>query len=730
MIYNVIVDVSTSGTDKVFDYIGAEGISVGSRVYVPFGPRIIEGFIVGASTETDCPTDKLKDIIGLLDDKPVILPEMLELCQFMQNKYHLRIVDCLRLFIPSEMRNGRIKPLVKRVVFLADNYEQLISGIKASAVKQLAALEYLKKRKSERMELLNKEFGYSAISALEKKGIIVTEEAHFNRTPMKSLLSGEQIKPRLVPVQESAVNRILSGKNTTYLLHGVTGSGKTEVYMSVIERVVAEGKTAIMLVPEISLTPLMMKQFRSRFGDKAALLHSGLSAGERYDEWMRLRNGEAVIAVGARSAIFAPMERLGVIIIDEEHDGSYQSDSNPRYNTLDIAEFRRNYNNCNLILGSATPSLESYRRALQREFVLISMPERINKRPLPEVFIVDMKEERAQGNKSILSDLLKKELIETVAEGNQAILFLNRRGYSSFVMCTNCGYVAKCTDCDVSLYYHRDENVLKCHYCGKKFKMLDLCPDCKSDRIRQGKIGTEQVVGIIEKEIPGARVLRMDYDTTQSKEAHNDIMKRFGSREANVLVGTQMVTKGHDFPYVTLVGVLEGDQSLYLSDYRCSERTFQLITQVAGRSGRSELPGKVVLQTYTPGHFALKYAARQDYVGFYHREINIREATSFPPFSVIVRILFTSEDMDACINAVNTQFEQIRELASENKEGFIFLQKMRSPVKRMEGKFRLQILMRITNEYCDGIMQSIYKISDMHDKNVSVFVETNPQSMI
>lgn len=445
--------------------------------------------------------------------------------------------------------------------------------------------------------------------------------------------------------------------------------------MSVIEEVVGRGKTAVMLVPEISLTPLMMKRFRSRFGDKVAVLHSGLSAGERFDEWSRIIRGEAVIAVGARSAIFAPMKNIGVIIIDEEHDGSYQSDSNPRYSTFDIAGFRRKYNDAKLILGSATPSLESYKKALDKEFTLIRMPERINKKPLPEVFIVDMKDERATGNKSFISGLLREELISAVKEGNQAILFLNRRGYSSFVMCTQCGYVAKCTDCDVSLYYHRDENVLKCHYCGKKYRMLDVCPECKSEHIRRGRTGTEQVADYLAKEIPGAKVLRMDYDTTQSKEAHNDILRKFGNREANILVGTQMVTKGHDFPFVTLVGVLEGDQSLYLSDYRSSERTFQLITQVAGRAGRKDLPGKVVLQTYTPGHFALKYAARQDYEGFYHREINIREATKFPPFSVIVRFLITGENEEACIATVNGQFENVRLLAEENPEGFIFCRK-------------------------------------------------------
>lgn len=730
MIYNVIADISNSEVDRIFDYTGPQGIPVGSRVYVPFGNRTIEGFVIGVSEESSCPKDKLKNVYGVIDEEPVILPEMLGLSDFMRQRYHLRMVDCLRLFIPAEMRSGKVRPLIKKYVTLAENADELIPLIRKNAQKQLDAIGYIRDNPYSEAEKLNKLFGNSAVKALADKGIIVIEKERKNRTPLKSLELSESEKPELTELQQKAFDRITKGKNGTYLLHGVTGSGKTEVYMSVIEDVIKQGKTAIMLVPEISLTPLMMKRFRNRFGSRAAVLHSGLSAGERFDEWSRLLRGEAVIAVGARSAIFAPMKNVGVIIIDEEHDGSYQSDSNPRYSTFDIAEFRRNYNNAKIILGSATPSLESYKKALDKEFTLISMPERVNKRPLPEVFIVDMREERVAGNKSFLSTLLREELIKTIEAGNQAILFLNRRGFSSFVMCAKCGYVAKCSDCDVSLYYHRDENVLKCHYCGKRYKMLDLCPDCKSDSIRRGKIGTEQVAEYLQREIKGAKVIRMDYDTTQSKEAHNEILRKFGNKEANILVGTQMVTKGHDFPFVTLVGVLEGDQSLYLSDYRSSERTFQLITQVAGRSGRKDLPGKVVLQTYTPGHFVLKYAARQDYVGFYHREINIREATKFPPFSVIVRFLVTGENENACIETVNAQFEKIRLLAEEYPDGFIFLQKMRSPVKRMEGKYRFQILMRLEPEYYEKLMPRLFEISDGKEKNVSVFAEINPQNMI
>ncbi|MEG2085652.1 MAG: primosomal protein N' [Clostridia bacterium] len=728
MVYKVIVDISNSEVDRVFDYSGSDGIEIGTRVYVPFGSRVIEGFVVDKAETTTYTKKELKQIIGVIDNYPVILPEMFKLCKYMQSKYHLRMVDCLRLFLPSQMRKSKIKALTKKSARLVVEKQEALKVIRGKAINQRKIIEQLDSDGELLVESLNSLYGNSAVKTLCKKGIIEIFEININRRPYGTV-DGVDETHQMTDKQNECIDNILKDREDIFLLHGVTGSGKTEVYMAVIKKIVSEGKTAIMLVPEISLTPNMMRLFRNRFGESVALLHSGLSAGERYDEWRRLRDGSAKIAIGARSAIFAPLVNIGIIIIDEEHDGSYQSDNNPRYNTFDIANFRREQNECGLVLGSATPSLDSYYSALQGKIKLLTMSERINQKPMPKVELVDMTDERLRGNKGFLSNRLIEELQKTITEGNQAILFLNRRGYSSFVICSKCGYVAKCTDCDVSLYYHKDENVLKCHYCGKKYRMFDLCPNCKSEYIRQGKIGTEQVVALLNKMFPQVNILRMDYDTTQTKESHVKILKDFGDRKAQILVGTQMVTKGHDFPYVTLVGILEGDQSLYLSDYRSSERTFQLITQVSGRCGRKDLIGNVIMQTYTPGHFALKYAAAQDYVGFYKREINIREATKFPPFCTIVRILYSGLDSEKCIDCINSQYALIQELRENEKDEFVFLQKMRSPMARIENKFRFQILMRLESERADAIISKVFDIAQEHNKTVSVFVEINPQNM-
>ena len=514
------------------------------------------------------------------------------------------------------------------------------------------------------------------------------------------------------------------------MLHGVTGSGKTEVYLTIIDRIVGEGKTCIMLVPEISLTPNMLRQLRLRFGDKVALLHSGLSVGERFDEWLRLRNGQAQIAIGARSAVFAPLTNLGAIIIDEEHDGSYISDFNPRYNTIDVAKFRAKADGALLVLGSATPSLTSFYQAKRGELKLISMPERINKRPLPTVHVVDMTLETRNGNKGIFSNLLKERLAKTIADGNQAMLFLNRRGYSSFLMCTKCGYVAKCLDCDVSLTVHREDNMLKCHYCGKQYYMLTRCPQCHEESFRQGRIGTQQIVELLGSMFPDVKVLRMDADTTKNKEGHIKILEAFGKGEAQILVGTQMIAKGHDFPKVTLVGILDGDQSLHRDDYLATERTFQLITQVAGRSGRDTLPGEVVLQTYTPTHYCLQLAARQDYLGFYRREINLREAAAFPPFSEIVRILYQGENEKSCIDQLTEQYAQIVDLKQQHPEAFLYLDKMRCPLKRAEKKFRFQILMKLNTNCLSEILPQIYAVVDDRSRpDVQIFAERDPQNL-
>ncbi|MEG1527820.1 MAG: primosomal protein N' [Clostridia bacterium] len=729
MIYEVIVDISSSNVDKVFDYYGEDFFCVGQRVLVPFANKQIEGFIVGKKEHTDVPDNKLKSLLLPLDEYVALSPEMLSLASYLQYKYHLRLIDALRLFIPSQMRGGKVKEVFSKTASISTNYtsQQILIELGKKAKKQVELINYLVEVGSQDTITLNKMFGV-ALNALTKKGYIDISFTPRQRTPYKSLSQTKQAHI-LTTDQQNAYDTIMSNLSDPYLLFGVTGSGKTEVYLRVIEQVIASGKTAIMLVPEISLTPNMLRLFRSRFGENVAILHSGLSVGERFDEWQRLKRGQARIAVGARSAIFAPLQNLGVIIIDEQHDSSYISQSNPRYDTQVVAEFRAKYNNCCLVLGSATPSLDTFYYATKGKYKLINMPSRINERPLPKVELVDMSLEMRMGNNALFSVTLKNELDECLAKGNQAMLFVNRRGYSSFLMCPKCGYVAKCKDCDVALTYHKEDNQLKCHYCKNRYKVLDVCPVCKNNKLRQGRMGTEQVVAYLKTLYPEVEVLRMDFDTTQTKESHVRILDAFSLRKAQILVGTQMIAKGHDFPYVTLVGILDGDQSLYHSDYLSSEKTYQLLTQVSGRSGRDKQVGKVVLQTYTPKHYCLQLAKDQDYLAFYKKEINLREATNFPPFTEVIRILYTSPTSQKCVDLLNKHYAVIENIKESYPNDFLFLQRMRCPLQRIENKHRYQILIKLSADSADQILQQIYQATDIQDKEVSVFCERNPQNL-
>jgi len=734
MIYSVIVDVSNSNVDKIFDYKSDIDYQLGQRVEVDFAHRVTEGFIVDKKSHTDYPLDKVKTIICAKDEFSAISLEMLQLAKYMQSKYHLRFIDVLRLFVPAEMRGNRVSTLTKKQASINHDsnlsVEQMLNSLKSNAQKQRQLLTFLSQNGATLCEQLNAQFGNAAVNALHTKGYLRFDMVTVQRTPYKTLAKSHRQPHVLSAAQQQVVDQVMANPTASFLLHGVTGSGKTEVYMNIIQQTVDAGKTCIMLVPEISLTPNVLAQFRNRFGDVVAMIHSGLSAGERYDEWLRLKNGDAKIVVGARSAIFAPLTNVGAIIIDEEHDASYVSDFNPRYNTVDVAQFRQQYNGSLLLLGSATPSLESFYKAQQGEYKLLRLPERINQRPLPTVEIADMAHEVRQGNRTIFSQTLKDRLSQTIKSGNQAILFLNRRGYSSFMMCTKCGYVARCTDCDVALTYHREDNELKCHYCKKRFHVLTHCPECHSQSFRQGKIGTQQIVQLLEQLYPGVKVLRMDADTTQNKEGHVKILSAFAAQEAQILVGTQMIAKGHDFPHVTLVGILDGDQSLYYSDYLSAERTFQLLTQVAGRSGRDKDAGRVVLQTYTPKHYCLQLASRQDYLGFYRKEIALRKASKFPPFAAIVRVLYQGENEQSCIDLVTKHFAEIDKIKQTNPDAFFYLDKMRCPLKRAERKFRFQIMIKLEMDTAEDIIQQIYATTDAYKhKDVQVFVELNPQNL-
>ena len=539
---------------------------------------------------------------------------------------------------------------------------------------------------------------------------------------------GKSKEITLTAQQKNAVDTIMNNDGV-FLLHGVTGSGKTEVYMAVISEIIKQGKTAIMLAPEISLTPQMLSVFRERFGNRVGLMHSALSDGERFDEWLRLLKGEAVIALGARSAIFAPLQNVGAIIIDEEHDTSYISESNPRYFTEDIAKYRTKYNNCKLILGSATPSLGTYQKAKDKEYTLITLNKRVNHREMPDMEIIDMRQEVRAGNNNIFSRKLLLELEHTIKSGNQVMLFINRRGFSSFVRCRQCGYIPVCQSCDISLTYHKDDNQLKCHYCGQQYYMLTECPKCHSAHLAKGRIGTERVVEEVQKLFPEVKVLRMDFDTTSSKDSYAEILSAFGRKEAQVLVGTQMIVKGHDFKDVTLVGVLDADLSLYFSDFRSNENTYQIITQVAGRAGREKKAGKVVIQTYNPHHYVFRFAKNYDYLGFFDKESNIRETTKFPPYSKIVRILIRSKDEEKALIAARKCYNLMRELKPEQKEIFR-VKAMRAPLKKLRSEYRFQVVVWIEKDGDNEALKKLYEIAaKISEKNVVTFVEINPTQM-
>ncbi len=722
MFAKVIIDQDAKALDREFEYIVPQGMAVseGMRVLVPFGARLLQGFVVELSQSCEFDQSKLKEIDRTVEDFAVIKPEMLALMRHMADKLHLKLASCLRLFLPAEMRTDKVRELVVRFVSLAQDFEMP----SARAKKQLEIVEFLKENGKQKFADVSNQFGYAPLSALVKNGVVIVENEQILRAPEFDKLQQEHRK--LTDLQTRAVETIC--ENKTYLLHGVTGSGKTEVYMCLIERQLERGKSALMLVPEISLTPQVLANFKARFGDQVALIHSGLSAGERFDEWKRIFFGQAKVVVGARSAIFSPIENLGIIIIDEEHEQSYVSENNPRYDTHDIAQFRRAYNDCTLVLGSATPSIDSYAKAIDGEFQLVEMPVRVNGMEMPKIQIIDMMMELRHGNNNIFSMPLMFELKDIVERKKQAMIFINRRGFSSFQRCRQCGYVAKCSDCDVALVYHRFENKLKCHYCGKRYHALDVCPSCGSTDIKQGAIGTERVVEELRKMFPDVPILRMDNDTTSVKNGHRKILNEFRACKPGILVGTQMIAKGHDFEDVLLVGIVDADQSLYQADFRSIGRTFQLITQVAGRAGRSATQGKVILQTYSPNHYVYRFATNYDYKGFFKKEINLRKVTKFPPYARIVRVLFSHENEKVVAEECKECFEKIKEIKEDAPDEFVYLDVMKAPLNKIKNKFRYQIMMRFALSRADELEKQVFDCINPKCKS-SVFFEINPNNL-
>ena len=701
---NVIVDLSADALDRLFSYEIPDDMDIqpGYQVAVPFGNRRIEGFVASVSDHCDLPADKVKSIISAVQSYPVVLPELMDLAHWMHEKYLCNLVDAMRLMIPAEMRSGRVRALTRKFAHLLWTQEEVKSfrSKNTRAAKQADVLEKLLAGDCE-ISALNA----SALKALREKGAVEVYDYEMRRKPavLNESAAGEDFE--LMPGQKSAVEAVTSAMDAgggRFLLNGVTGSGKTEVYIRCIRHALKKGQGAIVLVPEIALTPQMVSWFHGRFGDQAAVLHSGLSAGEKFDEWRRIRFGEARVVVGARSAIFAPIENVGVIIVDEEHENTYQSESKPRYDAREVAWQRAEKHKSALIFGSATPSISSFMRVMngvrpENSMQLLEMRERVKGRPLPEVEIVDMRGEFERGNHSIFSHALITALNECLSSGNQAMLFINRRGYSTFVSCRKCGYVVKCPQCDVSMTYHQSENQLRCHYCGNIMPPPKTCPSCASGYIKYFGAGTQKVAEETRKLFPNARVVRMDVDTTREKNAHEKILARFRSGEANVLIGTQMIAKGLDFPNVTLVGVVAADMTLNLPDYRSVERTFQLITQVAGRAGRAEKTGRVIVQTYDPDHYGIQLAARQDYRAFYRRESSFRKSALYPPFTAIARIVYSGKDEKAVMAAAEADEAKLNRFIDENdmRRDVVQMRSLEAPISLLRGEYRWQLFLKM-----------------------------------
>jgi len=797
-IASVIVDVPTKQTDRAFDYLIPEQwsgtIQPGMRVVVPFGPRQIQGFVVGLKKESD--VNKLREIIEPMDLKPVLNEELLELGNwltektlcfkifafqvmlpaafkakyekkvrlankgavkelpsklqaFFENEGELNWEDALKMGIgpvlQREAVNGhldvvyqvkeRVRKKLRKFIRPAASLNELREAfhmIPANAEKQRQVLQYFVDNYHEvELKTLADDLhtGRPTIKALVDKNLLMEFDKEVYRDPFEHR-TFERTKPlTLTEPQRQAIAPILDSieqdQHKVFLLYGVTGSGKTEIYLQSIQEVIEKGQEAIVLVPEIALTPQMVHRFKGRFGDLVAVLHSGLSAGEKYDEWRKIQRKEVKVVVGARSAIFAPFENIGIIIIDEEHETSYKQEEMPRYHARDVAIERAKTYNCPVVLGSATPSLESFARAQKEVYQLLSLPHRMNNQAMPAVEIIDMREELRDGNRSMFSRKLFELLQDRINKKQQSVLFLNKRGHSSFVMCRDCGYVVNCPNCDISLTYHRVNEQMKCHYCGYESYVPKECPECSSEYIRYFGTGTQKVEEELGKILPEARVIRMDVDTTGRKGAHERLLTDFKDGKADILLGTQMIAKGLDFPNITLVGVLSADTMLHLPDFRASEKTFQLLTQVSGRAGRHVLPGEVVIQTYTPEHYSIELAGRQDYDLFYQREMLIRKLRHYPPFYYLALITVSHENL---INVVSATEKIVSYVRSQVSTKAVVLGPSASSIPRINNRYRYQCLIKYKRE--PNLTNTLKTILDQYQKDaksgLQVSIDVNP----
>lgn len=749
MIAEVIINRGAKKLNRTFDYNIPkdleELILVGSKVLVPFGngEKLAEAFVVGIKEKS---AFELKNIAKLEEN---LTDKQISLAKWMAKRYFCNISDCIKLMLTPGTRNKnkekRIQDKTINCVYLKKDIEEIefeIETGKIKSEKQKRLLNFVKDNEGTTVPEIEMftDCARGIVNTLVKNGYLEIIEKKVERNPLLGRNCEKTNNLKLTEEQKNAYNRVEEAidKNEykQFLLYGVTGSGKTEVYLQLIEKVLKIGKNAIVLVPEISLTPQMLDRFISRFGKSdIAILHSKLSIGERHDEWERIRERKARIVIGARSAIFAPIENVGIIIIDEEHDSSYKSETNPRYNAKEIAKILAKENKAPLLLGSATPDINTFYNATSEnedgntKTKLLTLTKRANESSLPKVEIIDLKQELANGNRSMLSMELYNSIEENISQKRQTILFLNRRGYSTFIMCRNCGYTVKCPSCNISMTYHSYEKKLKCHYCSYEENLVTTCPECHSDKIRYFGTGTQKLEQEINKQFPNASTIRMDIDTVTKKNSHEEILNKFKNENIDILIGTQMVVKGHHFPNVTLVGVIAADSSLNIDDYRANERTFQILTQVAGRAGRENLPGKVIIQTYNPDNFSIICAQKQNYEMFYETEIALRKQLKYPPFCDIILISFNSLNETNIKNISNEMYKKL--LEKLNQEEFKIFRPMPSPIDKIQNRYRWRIIIKgnMTVEANEVLNQTLKEIYSRNIKDIRISIDVNPNNM-
>ena len=738
----VIINNPSRAVDKAFTYLYNENVSLGDHVLVPFGKsnKIIDGIVIGFEETDD--TEKLKYIETVLEN--AITDKDTELLKWVREKYVCTYFDALRLFLPPGSLSGKKRNYSnvsdKSVQFARikdgiENPEQIAEMLSQKAPAQSRVLEILSE--TEKMAVADicdfADTSRNTINSLAEKGYVEIFSQKIERNPFKNMSDIKTQPLKATDEQQASIDYINSKiDSSTYekiLLRGITGSGKTEVYLQAVQHVLSSGKNAVILVPEISLTPQMSLRFTSRFGENTAIFHSGLSLGERFDAWNRIKNGEARVVVGARSAIFTPMKDIGIIVVDEEHETSYKSDMTPKYDAREVAEMKCRAQNAVLVLASATPDVCSAKNAVDGESTLLQIKNRYNNVELPDVNIVDLRYELVRGNKSFLSLNLQDEIEMNLKNKEQTILFLNRRGFSTFVSCRKCGYVATCPECDIALTYHKYSETLKCHYCGYEINNYTSCPECESTYIRYFGMGTQKVEDELKKLFPDASVIRMDNDTTRQKFSHQKILDKFKEEKIDILVGTQMITKGLDFPNVSLVGVLAADMMLYHDDFRATEKTFQLITQVCGRAGRGEKRGRAVIQTYCPDHWVINCAKEQDYRSFYKKEILLRRKLLYPPFSDIVCIIVSGEKPNIVKNVITEITKNLKSTIGEQARLYNVMGPSPAPITKINNCFRWRVLIKCD---ADNRVREILRdvVMNRKDDDVTVSLDINPNSVL